>query len=116
TTRRRRRQLDPDQRAARPARLRREPSVEGRGALGERLQHDASSLGRTVVRDRERRATALGSAQLDVDAGGRSATNRLVDRLANDLVEAGLSVLAELVPDLDVHVDLDVASGGDTPR
>ena len=58
TMRRRGRNLDADRRAARVAHLGAEAAVEGRSALGERLEDRRAPLGRAVVGDHELGASA----------------------------------------------------------
>src|SRR5215467_12847424 len=103
-------QLDADLRTARPARLRAEARVQRRRTLGEPLEDDAAALGRAIVGKRERGATVLAPVYGYLDAGRRSPPDRLVDRLAHDLVEADLGVLAELVAQIGVDRDLELVA------
>ena len=104
------RHVDPDGQPARMAHLRAEPAVERPRALGERLEHCGAPLRRAVVGDDELDAASLRRPDGDLDARERPALDRLLGRLAEDLVEGDRGVLAEFVGVRDVEVDLDVVA------
>src|SRR6186997_1769124 len=83
-----------------------EAAVERRRALLDRDERRSSALALAVVGD-DRLEAALGRlANLDRDAGRRAAANRLVQGLADDLVQTDLAFLGEALGVVDVDVDL----------
>src|SRR5437763_16570278 len=64
-------------------------------------------LARAVVRDHRLDAPVLGLGHADRDSRRRPAPQRLVNRLADALVEADARVLRQRLARLDVEADLD---------
>ena len=85
----------------------REDRAEGAGALGEHLERAPAALGRCVVPDHEVQRSRRVRRGRDLEAGGRPTPDRLLERLAHDLVERGLRLFAERVDRRDVERDLD---------
>src|SRR5262249_50831761 len=64
----------------------------------------------TVVGDDELGPAGRSRVDADVDASGSAPADCLVERLADDLEERGLGVLAQLVTVVDVEHDVDAAT------
>src|ERR1041385_1386823 len=73
------------------------PAAEGARALGEHVEELASPLLGTVVGDRRHEAAVGCALDGDTDLLRRASPHRAVQCLADDLIERGLHLLAELL-------------------
>src|SRR3954468_15339548 len=80
-------------------------AVHGAGTLLERLEHAPAALRRPVVGDHRLDAPVVARRDRHGDPGWRSTAKRLVECLADDLVERHLGALGKLLAGVDVEVD-----------
>ena len=81
------------------------PRVRARSPSTSRARR-RRSVGASSLITRRQCSGRIGGGR-DLEAGGRPAANRLLERFAHDLVERGLGPLAELVDQRDVERDRD---------